>query len=482
MNVRKLVATAIVGMAAGLGAVHAQQQEKAPPPAEKGQPGPKAHDSPATTLCCPRHPLLDCDTQWLVPWKCEELELKPVQRPCSHYCGLSDFVHKQLWCCQEESKEGADEKGPATPLMQALHSCAPGLAGLLDCHKTTVYGWVQQGITFNFDSPNDRLNFGTNFNNRSNEYRLNQIYLAIERALEHKDEVTIGYRLDFLAGHDAPFLAAGTGLFDDFTGGSFNSIGIDLPQFYLDVHVPGVITQRGVDVRVGRFYTLHGNELIPALSTRFYSHSYGYFYSWPFTHTGVLVTLHLTDTIDVMNGIVRGWEHAFDDNNSAVAWHGMIIWTSCDKKRSFWFTWITGPEQDDNTGNFRTLITYDYSVVLGSCDQWQYVLHGANAWEANALPRGQDAEWYDYAVNLFYTVDPRLILGLRAEVFRDDDGVRTGFADNFFEITTGVTWKPYKNLWIRPEIRFDWSDQTRPFNDQQDKFQATVAVDAIWSF
>ncbi len=45
------------------------------------------------------------------------------------------------------------------------------------------YGWIQQGFTANFDSPRDRVNFGVNFNWRSNDYRLNQFYFVLENSL-----------------------------------------------------------------------------------------------------------------------------------------------------------------------------------------------------------------------------------------------------------------------------------------------------------
>lgn len=468
------------------------------------------------------HALHDCHIQWLKPWTCEDLEMKPVECPTKcEWCGPCGWLHSLLWCPPEEKKNGngngscngekkngngekkngegekkngeeekkngngngEEEEAPdLTPLMQAIQCVHPGLYCHMEHSGAKVYGWIQGGFTGNPAGPSDRQNFGVNFNSRSNDVQLNQAYLVFEKALTHEKEFNWGYRVDLLAGTDAPFIVS-NGLFDRVVNEDQRGdhIGVDLPQFYVEAHFPGFITPKGLDVRFGKFYTLHGNELTPAIQTYFYSHSYGFFYSWPFTHTGVLTTLHLTDTVDVMNGIVRGWDQ-FDDNNDGVSWHGMVIWTSCDKNRSFWVTWITGPEQNNNTGNFRTLVTYDYSRKFGAYNDWLVILHGANAWEANATSDGQDAQWYDYAANLFYTVDPRLILGARGEWFDDPEGVRTGFATSYFEVTAGVTYKPYQNLRIRPEIRFDWADKARPYNDQQDKFQFTGAIDFIWEF
>jgi hypothetical protein len=102
--------------------------------------------------------------------------------------------------------------------------------------------------------------------------------------------------------------------------------------------------------------------------------------------------------------------------------------------------------------------------------------------------RKEDAKWYGTTVNLFYNVDPKLRLGARAEWFRDEQGTRTaqlgrpGFAANFFELTTGVTYKPYRSVSIRPELRVDWSPDARPYNDQTSRFQFVPAIDLIVRF
>jgi hypothetical protein len=146
------------------------------------------------------------------------------------------------------------------------------------------------------------------------------------------------------------------------------------------------------------------------------------------------------------------------------------------------------------------VVTSYLTRTFGECSQWKFVTGGNMAWEANAAPDSltgdiKDAEWYGYSSYLFYTVDPRLVLGVRGEWWRDDDGVRTavtkrpGFAGSFYELTLGVTYRPYQNLRIRPEVRFDWFDGVAingsgalPYNDLQDKFQATAGFDVVWEF
>jgi len=367
-------------------------------------------------------------------------------------------------------------------------------------------GWVEAGYAANFDRPADRVNFGANFDWRSNDYRLNQVYLTAQKPVEEGGHLDVGYRVDFLAGHDAPFFVA-NGLFSNFTGfdptsgvgtdgpksyRDVNAIGVDLPQFYLDLHLPRVLTDAGIDVRVGKFFTLSGREVYPAADTDFYSRAYENVYATPFTHTGFLVTVHATPTLDVIAGVVEGWD-VFKDNNHAVTFHGAFVWNSPDKRYNWTTTWITGPEQPDDVHDYRTLLTSYLTANLDAAGKWTTSSGGHYAWEANAarnpatgLP--ETAKWYGATINLFRTVSPAMRLGARLEWFRDEEGTRTavlgrpGFSADFFEATIGATWKPLAGLSVRPEARVDWSPDSRPFNDQIDRTQVTLAADLIWRF
>ena len=405
-----------------------------------------------------------------------------------------------------ENEEAEEESQTLTPLMQGIQRWWPCTYDRMQKKGDSFYGWLQQGFTGNFDSPRDGTNYGVNFNWRSNDYRLDQLYFVYENTLEHEDQANVGYRVDFVTGHDAPFLVA-NGLFSDFTGfdatsgfgvagpASFrqmNRIGIDLPQFYLDVNIPYCVTEKGIDLRMGKFYTLMGREVYPGKDTDFYSRTFENVVGTAYSHTGILTTVHATDALDLILGVVRGWD-VFEDNNNRPSYHNAISWTSCDKRWSWFTTLTTGPEQVSNNDNYRTAVSSYLTVLFGCHEQWKLVTGGLYAFEANVVAEPvagtlNDAEWYDYSVHLFYTVDPRLILGFRAEWFRDDDATRTavfqrpGFAASFYDVTFGLTYKPCHRLRIRPELRFDWTPDARPYNDQTDEFQTTAALDAIWEF
>jgi hypothetical protein len=204
------------------------------------------------------------------------------------------------------------------------------------------------GYTQNFASPSDRLNFGTNFNWRSYDFRLNQFYLVWENALERDSESNVGYRVDLYGGHNTPFQVA-NGLFSDFTGFDPNS------------------------------------------------QSYEIIFATPFTHTGILSTVHATDTLDMTAGVVVGSD-VFEDNNGRPSFAGNVVWSSCYKRTNWTTAWITGPEQFNNNDNYRTIFTSYLSRKFGNCNQWTGIVGGHLGYEDDAVTNPfsgelQNAEW-----------------------------------------------------------------------------------------
>jgi len=419
---------------------------------------------------------------------------------------------------QESTTPGSTTSSPATQeapeapepgpepwfLMKSLKGTWVGNG--LDSIGTSIYGWLQQGFAGNPASPSDRVNFGANLGWRSNDYRLNQFYLVAERPLERESKFAFGYRLDFLIGTDAPWFVA-NGLFSGFTGyditsgigvdgpKSFrqvNAIGIDLPQFFAEIHIPRFITSGGVDIKIGKFYSLIGRDVYPAADTDFYSRTYENILATPFTHTGGLITLHATPTWDIVAGVVVGWD-VFIDNNSMASFTGQFVYNSPDKRYNWTTSWITGPEQPSNDRYYRTMVSSYLTVKLDKAGEWLLAAGGHFAHESNAATnpdtgQRQNADWYGATVNLFYQILPKLRLGGRFEWFRDADGTRTavlgrpGFRANFFDTTLGVTYTPWRPVIVRPELRVDWSPDARPYNDQTKKVQFVPALDVIVRF
>jgi hypothetical protein len=130
---------------------------------------------------------------------------------------------------------------------------------------------------------------------------------------------------------------------------------------------------------------------------------------------------------------------------------------------------------------FTTVLTHKWN------DKLTQVIETDQAFENNVPGFGPggtntNASWYSFGNWFLYSFNPKLTGVWRSEIFRDNNGVRTGFATNYSEITLGAIYKPWYWLWIRPEARYDWVRSGHPYNDGTRSSQLTLAFDIIFLF
>ena len=68
----------------------------------------------------------------------------------------------------------------------------------------------------------------------------------------------------------------------------------------------------------------------------------------------------------------------------------------------------------------------------------------------------------------------------RLEFFDDFQGQRTGFEGLYTTITAGLSWKPCRSIIMRPELRYDFNNESRPFNNRHGLFTAATDVIIRW--
>ncbi|WP_045226049.1 porin [Methyloterricola oryzae] len=339
-----------------------------------------------------------------------------------------------------------------------------------------IGGWINAGISTNFNSSPGNYNGPVTFGDRTAEPQVNQIYLYVQRAVNTEgDSWDIGGRFDFMYGTDAVFTQAygsPSGHWDlNLTNERFYNIA--LPQAYAEIFAP---IGNGITMKIGHFYTIIGNEVVTAPDNFFYSHAYTMQYGEPFTHTGVLLSYPVTPNITVMGGGTTasdfaGWDGAWDKGLGNWAFLGGVTWTSDDKGSSVAATATSGSisEHDNNNWSLYSLVG-KHDIIEGL----HYTIQHDHGWAGKIGTDGGDAEWYGVNQYLTYDIQEDLGVGIRAEWFRDDDGVRVFSparqlgalpAASYYAITAGVNWKPLKWLTVRPNVRYDWSDKAEAFNN-----------------
>jgi hypothetical protein len=373
-----------------------------------------------------------------------------------------------------------------------------------------IAGYVDQGFTWNPDNPADNFNGPMTFNDRANEYQLNQLYLYAEKAVSTEDcWYDVGWRVDALYGSDWRFTPQiGLEIEEDGTRNwnqSRRFYGLALPQYYAQVAV------HDLDIKIGKWYTPAGYEVVMSTGNFFYSHVYTHQYGEPFTHTGALATFKYSDQVTLLAGIHEGWDQWEDVNDSPSALAGVTV-TSRDGKTSLAYVMTYGDEANELFFT-NTQHRYYQSLVFTrqANDKLKYIAHSDYSWQEDVDGIAADAEWYSISQYLIYQVNNCLSYGIRYEWFRDDDGFRVfgvgssefaagvaspmgfvggGYVGSFQDITVGANYKPHANVLIRPEVRWDWYDglpsgingRPLPWDNGTSASQFTAAVDAIVTF
>jgi hypothetical protein len=371
----------------------------------------------------------------------------------------------------EEVKTEKEEPPAPTKYLLEKSLAETRLGQLWSNRGITVYGWTE--MSYNVSTAS-RSNAPVFMIDRANEFLLNQNYLVAEKTLDtSKKEFQWGWRTDWiLPGSDARTTIVRGLWFDQVTNGT--RYPIDLFQVYGQVYLPS-LGGEGTTVKVGRFATHCEYELVQAVDTPFVSRSYLFQYN-PFTHTGVWAVTQLNDTWSVGNGFVTGSDTFFDAPTNRLTYLGQLKWAPKDGKTQALFNVVVTNPKYATAPAFNFYNVYNMQVIHKFNDKLTYVFDGAYSHEDNT-PVGS-TNWYGAANYLFYAHTDKVTSILRAEVFEDTDGFRTGFRGLYTEVTYGITYKPRDSVLIRPSVRYDNNNQSAPFEGSQNL--VTGAIDLIF--
>ena len=358
-------------------------------------------------------------------------------------------------------------------------------------------GWLQAGITANGEDPADNFNGPVLTNDRHGDVQMNQLWLYLHRPVDTSDGgFDVGGRIDLLYGTDwrvAYFHGFGA---EDVINGPNQLYGLSVPQFYAEFAL------NDLSVKIGRMTGILGYETLPSMGNFFYSHSYALFYGEPILITGLMANYTIADRLSLLGGVHQGI-HRFEDNNDSKNFQGGLMWSSPNQRLSLAYALDVGRNAFDPTLEDE----YVHSLVMKYqiSPKLLYVLQNDLGW-ANGAGQNADAEWYGINQYLMYTLTEKWSAGVRVEWFRDDDGTRVmglgnlnaqgwsapsglpGYSGDFTELTLGLNWKPKANIFIRPEVRWDWYDGTTnaaaqlPFDAGNSSSQFTLATDLIVTF
>jgi hypothetical protein len=342
--------------------------------------------------------------------------------------------------------------------------------------QTAIDGYVSSSYFYNFNRPGDHLNAGRGFDVRSDEFMANKLVVRVGHSVDYS-------AFDWLAGYSAKLILGQDAEFTQASGLSLGNQG-DLFEANVTVNVP---IGSGLKVMLGKCGTPMGYESTFTEENFNWSGGNQWVFAEPFTHTGVMLSYQATSELELKVMLMNGWD-VVADNNHAKSVMGTATYTVNDKL-SMAMTGYGGPEQDNNTSNWRKGVDFwidnKFTPKIEGVVQLDY---GA---EDGVDANGHRAEWFGLGGWLVYTFNDKWNVATRADYFKDGDGSRTSGSpalapfpinggQELCSVTLTVNFKPVEGMKLAPEVRWDHSSLNTAFDGRDT--QVTVGMGAVYSY
>src|SRR3989338_8739401 len=208
-------------------------------------------------------------------------------------------------------------------------------------------GFVDTTYTYSFNEPETNTNTLRVFDTRSNGFLINNAQLTLDKSVS--SESPVGFKTVLMFGTDAEVVGnVTTGLGTNVSTGSDE---VEVQQGFVEYLAP---LGNGLDLKAGKFATLHGAEVIEAKDNWNISRSLLFGFAIPFTHTGLRPTYPWTEWMLTCLGINNGWDLVEDTNKAKTVELSATV-TPMDGV-SLTSTYMVGAEQAGDNTNQRHLL------------------------------------------------------------------------------------------------------------------------------
>ena len=197
--------------------------------------------------------------------------------------------------------------------------------------RTKVYGWVEPTVNF---STSTHRNYPEANDIYSNRLEMDQFVVYVERLPDsvQREHVDVGYHLTAFYGTDYRF-TTDKGYFSSQLLVHDRQYGFDPVLEYVDIYVPHVA--QGMNIRAGRFISIPGIEAQLTPNNYMFSHSLLYTVD-PFTDTGILATIKLSDKWLVQAGITASHDVALWTSDARPSATACASYTTADVNDNFY--------------------------------------------------------------------------------------------------------------------------------------------------
>jgi hypothetical protein len=366
-----------------------------------------------------------------------------LRRFCAIYCSAALLICAVALIVQEGSSQTKDTTAVLAAALPAV----------------IVSGFVDTYFDHNFASPKSHVNELRNFDVSEDQFVLSMAEVSVQRAAS-----PVGFRVDIDLGQGNDIVQSGA------TGSLAN-----LRQAYVTVVAP---VGSGLTIDVGKFVTHCCYEVIPAKDNFNYSRSLLFAWSVPYYHIGARAAYALTSEITVNGYIYNGWNGTEVNPGKTFGFEGVY---SPSSALSFTVNWLGGPALPDTiTNKYRNI--YEFIATYQATEKLAFALNGVYGEDHPYL---MTALWRGVAAYAKYSLNDVSAFAVRAEAFSDPEGFMTSAKQNLYEATLTYEFKPFQNLILRGEYRYDWSNAASFDSDVAPlsrRNQATLGMGAIVTF
>jgi hypothetical protein len=391
------------------------------------------------------------------------------------------------------------------PLMRAIHEGPLGDA--IRASRVKAYGWINGSYNW---STNKNSNMPTSYWIVPNSIVLNQALFRLEREVDsvQTDHIDVGFRATALYGIDYRYMTAGGWQPASTQLLKHNQLyGMDPTELYVDTYVPWVA--QGLILRIGRWIACPDIETQFAPDNYLGTHSILFTFD-TYTQTGAMATLMLNRQWMVQAAIQAGTDMAPWYQGAVATGMFGVRWVSLDNKDSVYlvannindakfrhFDVEGQPAGHDNfnylVGTWQHAITREIITKLEGYYMWQYDAvvggtpsigparsFGGGGGSGADLPGLSLA--YGFVNYTMFQITKREFITVRNEWWRDERGMRAGFAGHYTSHTIGLTHQLNDVVMIRPEAGY-YRNWTNPaFDLGTEKSMWMVGVDMTLRF
>jgi hypothetical protein len=363
------------------------------------------------------------------------------------------------------------------PFMKAVYGANTPLTDAIKDSRIMFSGWVTSSGNW---STAKQSNVPASYWIVPNRYELDQLVFKLERYPDtvQTDHIDYGFRFVALYGLDYRYTTAGGWGSDQLLEHNL-LYGWDPTEVYVNFYVPGFLG--GTDIRIGRWIACPDIETQYAPDNYMGSHSILFTYD-TYTQTGIMLTQKLNDQWMVQGVVHAGTDMAPWYKGSVFTGAAGVRWVSKSNNDAF-YTWLNAinsahfrhfeqygqPLGHDNYNYLVTTWEHRFTQMIHTKTEayfmWQYDAEvggtpsagpvkpfGGGGGDGVHLPGLSRA--YGVLNYTMFGLSKADYITVRNEWYRDERGMRTGFAGTYTSHTIGLSHNFNSYFQVRPEIGY----------------------------